>query len=85
VSVRHPASPAAAATARVREAVPDLELLVFERVVVIGRVLTGKEMRVLLPADSSLRVDVLTVVLNACLIEWPRMASALEVRNCYVS
>jgi hypothetical protein len=51
----------------------------------MGRVLTGKEMRVLLPADSSLGVDVLTVALNACLIELPRMASALEVRNGYVS
>jgi hypothetical protein len=62
-----------------------LELLAFERVVVIGRVLTGKEMRVLLPAESSLRVDILTVALNTFLIEWPRMASALVVRDCYVS
>jgi hypothetical protein len=70
----------------VRDAFPEPELLVLERVVVmIGRVLTGKEMRVLLPADSSLRVEVLTVALNACFIEWPRMASALEVRNGYVS
>jgi hypothetical protein len=52
---------------------------------VIGRVLTGKEMRVLLPAESSLRVDILTVALNTFLIEWPRMASALVVRDCYVS
>jgi hypothetical protein len=69
VSVRHPANPAAAAIASVRDAVPELELLVFARVVVIGRVLTGKEMRVLLPAESSLRADILTVALNACLIK----------------
>jgi hypothetical protein len=60
-------------------------LLYFERVVVIGRVLTGNEMRVLLPVESSLRVDALTVALNACFIVWPRMASALEGRDCYVS
>jgi hypothetical protein len=69
----------------VRDTFSELELLVLGRVVVIGRVLTGKEMRVLLPAESSLRVAVLTVALNACLIELPRMASALEVRNGYVS
>ena len=32
------------------------------------RVLTGKEMRVLLPAESSLLVVVLAAALNACLI-----------------
>jgi hypothetical protein len=65
--MKHPASPAATAPAIVRETVAELELLVFERAV-MERVLTGKEMRVLLPAQSSLRVDVLAAALNACLI-----------------
>jgi hypothetical protein len=52
--------------ANVRELVPELELLPFERAV-MERVLTGKEMRVLLPA-SSVRVVVLAAALKACLI-----------------
>jgi hypothetical protein len=65
--VKHPASPAATPIASVREVVPELELPAVERAVIERVVLTGKEMRVLLPAESSLRVDVLTAALNACL------------------
>ena len=64
-------------TARVRDAFPELELLALERAE-MERVLTGKEMRVLLPAESSLRVDVRTAALNACLIELPRIAPAVK-------
>jgi hypothetical protein len=64
--VKHPASPAATAIASVREVVPELEPLAFERAV-MKRALTGKEMRVLLPAESNLRVVVLTAALSACL------------------
>lgn len=81
-SVKHPARPAAMPIASVLDAVPEVELLAFERVV-IERVVMGKEMRVLLPAESSLRVDVLTAPLNACLIEWPRIAAAMKVRRLY--
>ena len=65
--VKHPANPAAIPIARVCEPIPELELLVFERAV-MERALTGKEMRVLLPAESSLRVVVLAAALNTCLI-----------------
>ena len=64
--MKHPASPAATAIASVREVVPELEPLAFERAV-MKRALTGKEMRVLLPA-SSVRVVVLAAALKACLI-----------------
>lgn len=63
--------------ANVRELVPELELLALERAV-MERALTGKEMRVLLPAESSVRVVVLTAAPNACLIVCPRMAEAVE-------
>jgi hypothetical protein len=52
--------------ASVCELVPELDLQAFERAV-MERVLTGKEMRVLLPA-SSVRVVVLAAALKACLI-----------------
>ena len=71
--MKHPASPAATAIASVREVVPELEPLAFERAV-MKRALTGKEMRVLLPAAWSLRVDVLTAVLNACFTVFPRIS-----------
>lgn len=76
--MKHPASPAATAIASVREVVPELELPAVERAV-MERVLTGKEMRVLLPAESSLLVVVLTAALSACLIVWPRMTEAVVI------
>jgi len=66
--------------ASIRELIPDSELPAFERAV-MERVVTGKEMRVLLPAESSLRVVVLAAALNACFTAWPRMAEAVE-DNC---
>ena len=65
--MKHPASPTVIPIASVRELVPALELLAFERAV-MERGLTGKEMRVLLPAESSLLVVVLAAALHACLI-----------------
>ena len=78
--MKHPASPAAIVIASVRDLVPELEFLAVERAV-MERALMGKEMRVLLPAESSLRVVVLTAALSACLTVGPRIASAVKDKN----
>ena len=78
--MKHPASPAAIVIASVRDLVPELEFLAVERAV-MERALMGKEIRVLLPAASSLRVVVLAAVLSACLTVGPRIAFAVKDKN----